>query len=74
MFLTVTMLITRRRMSATKNLTDEEINRRYNHWDSNNSVSHCKECGSFVNKPPARNGEIRYKCEGCNSWHLEYTG
>lgn len=59
---------------SVQELSDAEVERRYNHWNDNDTVSHCKGCGSFVNKPTPENGQVRYQCNACESWHLEYVG
>lgn len=68
---TATALTTRQRMAAT-DLSDEEIDYRYNHWDDID-VERCKQ-GHFVSKPAPENGQVRYRCSACSKWYLEYTG
>lgn len=53
-------------------LSASEIDRRYNHWDQNDSVSRCDYCGSFMPKPEG-SGKSVIKCEACDRWNTEYV-
>lgn len=55
---------------SVEELSDAEIERRYNHYDEDR-VERCR-CGSFVSKPEPENGQVRYYCRACDRWQLEY--
>lgn len=59
---------------SVDDLSPDEIDRRFNHWDENDSVSFCRNCGSFIPKQEPKNGRIEYVCGSCNRAILEYVG
>lgn len=61
-------------MSASEELSESEIDRRFNHWSENDGVDHCKHCGSFIPTPEVVNKRIQYVCSACNRAVLEYVG
>lgn len=57
-------------MSTTDELSDAEIDHRYNHWEEND-MERCKHCGSFVSPPEFTDGRRYYQCKACEQYNLD---